>query len=330
MTMVTTNKPWHRLMPLGVLALLMVVTSACVATNQDVGGFSAEASYTLRSGKQLTGDQVVLAYKITLEPDSMVEGDMTLTGNKVRLNGEVDGDVVVVSDRVTVGDTAHVTGDLVVCAKDLQRSDMARIDGEFKEECTNSGRVSARNLLESGWDSWQGSVFFRVSSVIVGALLFGAVAALITTVFPRPLVRMSESVQRSPLTAGGVGFLTMLVAIGLTVVYGISLILLLPVVLMPLVLVGWLVIGVLSLLGWAALASPVGVWVFRMLRMDHQPRMVAAAVGGIVLALLLRVWSVFWFTFWIGLVASIILGSIGLGAVILTRVGTRPFPRPDA
>ena len=83
-------------------------------------------------------------------------------------------------------------------------------------------------------------------------------------------------------------------------------------------------------MGWTALAAPFGVWVFRLLRMDHQPRMVAAAVGGIVLALLLRVWSVFWFTFWIGLVASIILGSIGLGAVILTRVGTRPYPRPDA
>lgn len=330
MTTVTTHTTWHRWVPLGVLALLMMASSACVATNRDVGGFNAKSSFTLESGEQLTGDQVVLAYKITLEPGSIVAGDMTLTGNKVHLDGEIDGDAVVVSDRVTVGDTAHVTGDLVICAKDLQRSDRARIDGEFKEECTNSGRVSARNLLESGWDSWQGSAFFRVTSVIIGALLFGAVAALITAVFPRPLVRMSESVQRSPLTAGGVGFLTMLVAIGLTVVYGISLILLLPVVLMPLVLVGWLVIGVLSLLGWTALAAPFGVWVFRLLRMDYQPRMVAAAVGGIALALLLRVWSIFWFTFWIGLVASIILGSVGLGAVILTRVGTRPYPRPGA
>jgi hypothetical protein len=66
----------------------------------------------------------------------------------------------------------------------------------------------------------------------------------------------------------------------------------------------------------------------RRLGMDHQPRMVSAAVGGITLALLIRVWSVFWFTAWIGILATIILGSVGLGAVLLTHVGTRPYPRP--
>jgi hypothetical protein len=61
---------------------------------------------------------------------------------------------------------------------------------------------------------------------------------------------------------------------------------------------------------------------------DKQPRMVTAAVGGIVLSLLLRLWSVFWFTAWIGVLATAVLGSIGLGTVILTHVGTKPYPHP--
>jgi hypothetical protein len=56
--------------------------------------------------------------------------------------------------------------------------------------------------------------------------------------------------------------------------------------------------------------------------------MVSAAIGGVTLALLLRIWSIFWFTAWMGLLATIILGSIGLGAVLLTHIGTRPYPQP--
>ncbi len=119
----------------------------------------------------------------------------------------------------------------------------------------------------------------------------------------------------------------MMVAVGLTIIYSMSLLLVLPVVLLPFVIVGWLIVGFLSLLGWVALAQPFGVWVVSRFGMDRQPRMVSAAIGGITLALLLRIWSIFWFTAWIGLLATIILGSVGLGAVILTHIGTRPYPR---
>ena len=83
-------------------------------------------------------------------------------------------------------------------------------------------------------------------------------------------------------------------------------------------------LGMLSLLGWMALAAPVGQWVLYRLRRGTQPRMIAAAVGGVVLALGLRVWSVFWFTGWLAGLILLGAGSVGLGAVLLTRAGTRP------
>jgi hypothetical protein len=325
--MVPTERPKrHWLVPFSVFALTILASLACVSQSRDVDGFNFRRNYTLKSGEQRSGDQVVLAYDIKLEPDSLIDGNATLTGNRVTLEAEVDGDVVVVADNLTVGDSAHVTGDLVVCSKNFKQSPVARIDGEVKEECTNSGSVSFTNTVESGWDTWRGSVFFRVSTAIAGSLLFGALAALGTVLFPQPLVRMSESVQQSPVAAGGIGFLTMLVTIGLTVIYSISLLLVLPVVLLPFVIVGWVAIGLLSTLGWVALAQPFGVFLVRRLGMDRQPSMVSAAIGGIALGLLLRVWSVFWLTAWIGLLATIILGSIGLGAVLLTHIGTRPYP----
>jgi hypothetical protein len=324
------SKKWRVFAPFGALALLALSSLACFAEASDVKGFELRRSYNLKGGEQRSGDQAIVAYTINLEAGSSVDGDVTLTGNRVTLDGQVTGDVVVVADRLIVGDGAHITGDLVACTKNVERGAGAQIDGEFRRECRDSGSVSFSRLLNSGWASWQDSVFFRVGGSIVGALLFGALAALITAIFPRHLVRMSESVYRSPVTAGGIGCLTMLVATGLTVVYGISLLLILPLVLLPFVIVGWLVIGLFSLLGWVALAEPFGIYLLHRFGSGKHPRMIAAAIGGVVLFLLIRIWSVFWFTAWIGLLAWMVLGSVGLGAVILTRLGTKPYPHRHA
>ena len=326
-SLVVSRRKRHNLILTGILAMLALIASGCSSDAGDEEGFSLRRSYQLKSGEQLNGDQVVLAIDIDLQSGSQIDGDITLTGNDITLEATINGDVVAVADKLFVGDTAHVTGDLVVCVKDFQPSARARVDGEIKNECTNSGTVSVANVLESGWDSWRGSSFFRISSVFAGSLLFGALAALSALAFPSPLVRMSESVRRSPIRAGGVGFLTMLVAVGLTVLYIISLLLVLPIVLLPFVMVGWMVVSLFSLLGWVAMAVPFGVYLTRLVGMDKQPRMVTAAVGGIALALLLRLWSVFAFTVWVGILATAVLGSIGLGAVILTHVGTKSYPR---
>lgn len=312
------------------LVVLALVVTGCQSSSDDFDGFMITSSYTLGAGEQRTGDQVILAGTIVLETDSVVEGDLTLLGEKVTLNGEVRGEAVTVADRLIIGEGAHIAGDLTICAKSLERSDAARIDGQMREECNQGGRASVGNTINSGWESWRGSVLFRTGAVITGSLFFGALSALLTAILPRSLVRMSESIYRAPLVAGGVGMLTMLAAIGLTVVYGVSLLLILPLVLLPVVILAWLAVGALSVLGWVALAGPFGVALLRRIGLEGQPRMVAAAVGGIALSLLLRVWSVFWLTAWIGLLATTLLGAVGLGAVLLTRVGTRPYPRRDA
>lgn len=308
-----------------VLVGVMLVLSACQSTAQDLDGFSLRSDFTLPAGETRSGDQVIVAQDIALAPGSAVDGDITLMGSRVTAGGQVTGDVIVVADRFVLGDEAAIGGDLVVCAKEFQRSDVAQVGGTIREECTRSSRVSVTRAIDSGWANWRESIWFRLGTAVGGALFFGALAALLTAIFPRPLARMAASVYRAPAVAGGVGCLTILLAVGLSALYGLSLLLVLPVVLLPVVLLGWLVLGVLALLGWVALAQPTGVYVLRRLGVEAQPPMLTAGVGGIVLALLLRVWGIFWFTAWIGLVVAAALGSVGLGAVILTRAGSRPY-----
>jgi hypothetical protein len=323
-----SSRVWRWIIPLGVLVTTLLATLACTGSKVKADGFSLRRDFTLASGSQRSGDQVIVAIKDAyFEPQSMVTGKATIIGSDVVIDGEMADDVVVLADRLVVGENAHIQGDLTVCTNALVRQPGARIDGKLTEECSDGHGVSIASLFESGMDGWRENAVLRFGSMLAGALLFGAVAALVTLIFPRPLIRMSHSMRRSPGTTGGFGCLTILAALGLTMIYLISLLLVLPLVLLPFFVLAWVALGLLSLLGWIALAEPLGNVVLNWLDIDEQPRMISAAVGGVALTLAVRVWGLFWFTSWIGVVLAAILGSIGLGAVVLTRVGTRPFPR---
>ena len=324
----TLRRPFtsHRRMGAALLVLLALLLAACNTTSSGSSAdqVALQRTYRLAAGERQSGDLVVVAQNVSLEAQSTVGGDAAITARNVEIDGTVEGDAVIVAERLTLGPEAELRGDVVACARTFERADGARIFGEVIEECSNPPNVGLEQLLTDAWLSWQASWLLRASSVVLSALFFGALAALGTVLIPRPLACMARTIQRRPWQAGGVGLLTLAIAGGLTVLYGLSLKLIVPVVLLPAVLLGWLVLGMLSLLGWIAWAAPVGQWVFYRLRRGTQPQMIAAAVGGVVLALALRVWSIFGFVGWLAGLISLGVGSVGLGAVLLTRAGTRP------
>ena len=312
---------------LALLVLLALLLAACNTTssaNNSADLVALQRTYRLAAGESQGGDLVLVAERVTLEAQSTVGGDVAITGRTVEVNGEIRGDAVIVAERLTLGPQARLHGDLVACARTFERAESAWVAGELVEECSNSPNLGLDQLLTDAWLSWQASWLLRAGSVVFGALFFGALAALGAVLIPRPLACMAETICERPWQAGTVGLLTLAIAGGLTVLYGLSLKLIVPVVLLPAVLLGWLVLGMLSLLGWMALAAPVGQWVLRTLRRGTHPPMIAAAIGGITLALVLRVWSVFWFTGWLAGAIVLVAGSVGLGAVLLTRAGTKP------
>lgn len=324
-----TPRRWRWLGPLGVVMLLSLATLACGVGIGGADELRLDRTFRLKDGDHRDGDQIVMAYDVDLQSHSVIAGDVTVTANRVDLDAEIDGDVIVVADTLDIGAPAIVTGDVIACVNTLKHNGAAYIGGDLRRECTDDDGVSVTEIVDSGWDIWRDSVFFRLSTLVAGTLLFGAFAALGTVLIPRHLVRMSESVQQDPLTSAGIGVLTMVVAIGLTLIYGLSLRLVVPLVLLPVVVLVWVVLIVLSLVGWVALAAPFGIFLFRLLRIENVPHMITAAVGGMVLALLLRVWSVVWVNAWLGLLATIVIGAVGLGAVLLTRAGTQPYTRPQ-
>ena len=159
-----------------------------------------------------------------------------------------------------------------------------------------------------------------MGAVISGSLFFGALSALLTAILPHVLCPSRSTARRSSPGRGHVDRarrdradrrLWHFAAADSALV-------------LPLVILAWLVIGALSVLGWVALVGPFGVALLRRAGLEGQPHGHGAAVGSVALSLL-RVWSIFWFTAWIGLLATALLSASGW-ARCCSRALARPIP----
>jgi len=306
------------------LALLAVLLAGCSFESDKLGGFRFDDEYRLRAGERVEGDRVWVGSRLEFAPGSQVAGSLTLIGDTVIIGGAVDGDVTVIASDFTFDSTAHVTGDLSYCTDNTHFQAGAHVDGARHEECGSDRRVALGTLTGAG--GWKPSFLARLLGTLGRTLFLGGIAALGTVLFPIRLPRMASAVQRSPVASGGIGCLTLAAAVGITGVYGLSLILVVPLLVLPLFLLGWLALGVALLVGWTAFSQAVGAWILRRLGAPAQPPMVRAALGGLSLGLAVLIWDLFWFTGWIGTLAVMLVSAVGLGAVILTRLGARPYP----
>jgi hypothetical protein len=114
-----------------------------------------------------------------------------------------------------------------------------------------------------------------------------------------------------------------LVAVGLAVVV----IPVLGLVIVPVYLLAALLFFGMTLAGWITVTLVVGDLILRRLQLSTLPPLVITAVGNVALLLVWNVLALTDFTRLLGLLGLIGLGSVGLGAAFVTRMGTKPVHR---
>ena len=292
--------------------------------------------YTLSAGSSVSGDLTVFGGPVTLKEDSSFNGDLTVFGSvdvqegatldgtlvvfgTADIAGTVDGDVFV-AGAVVLGETAYVSGDVSATGAIDQR-DGAVVDGNIapmSEEDFNfvpapfvSPRVHVRTQplwLQGFWATVRAGV-----SVLILSLL----ALIIISVWPQQTERVGRTIEEASLTAFGMGLLVFLVAVIVLTILAIT------ICLSPFAILGWLVIGVGTLMGWVALGLILGKRVLTGIFNQPQPKAVGSAVlGTALLTLVLELTRVFWPIYGI---LVFVLVPLATGAVLLTRFGTMPY-----
>lgn len=274
-------------------------------------------AYTLRSGEVLYGSLVVFGGSVVLESDSRVTEDVAILGGNLEANGQIDGSLVGIGGNLNLGESALVNKDVVVFGANLDRASGATVGGEIINGFSgplysefprgfNLPRldISVNPALQFAW-------------FVLKLFLWAVLAVLLVLFFPKQLDQIGDTAINQVFIAGGIGLLTIMIAPIVLIVLLISLIC------SPLSLLSFVLLAVSWGVGLIALGLEVGKRIAEMFKQEWAPAL-SAGVGTLILIGVLNGLRVV--VPCVGWVFPALAGSIGLGAVMLTRFGSHAYP----
>ena len=307
-----------------VLVLLLALPVTAFAVPLADGRVVLGSDYVLASGETLDGDLVVLGGTAVLEENSMVNGNVFVMGGNLDADGFIDGDLAIMGGNASLGPNAVVDGDVVTLGGNVDPG-LAIIKGKITSEQVfdfpiNFGSTSSYRFPQQfrGFQDFPGfgmSMGTRILMYFFQAFLLAALAALVVVFIPEQTKRVASALTEQPWISGGIGLLTMIVApiliffLFITICFAV------------LGFLGVFILVVAGVFGWIAVGMEVGDRLAKALEREWQP-VLAAAAGTLIVSLVLM--GIGFFPC-IGWLAQFLVGAAGLGAVILTRFGTREY-----
>ncbi len=332
-----------RILPLLLLVALVVVPlQSAGAKGLANGEVIFGQTYLLKSGQTLDGDLVILGGSASIENGATVNGTIALFGGVLSMDGEVTGDVAVVGGTAKLGAHAHIHGDLSTVGTSLDRTDGSQVDGQVFNAETAWGNTSSNGKLPIPFVSVPPlrvlpnlQINFDPLGAVVKTFFqaFGiALLAMVLMLFLAPYAdRVAHAIIAQPLTAGGLGLLTViavpvaLVALGFLSILVITLIVTVPVML--LLAIG---VGMAILFGWIAIGYEIGQRLAKAFHQEWHPSL-AAGLGTFIMTLLVN--GLNNMNIFVGMqcVTSLLPALVivfALGAVVMTRFGTQLVTAP--
>jgi hypothetical protein len=239
----------------------------------------------------------VLGGNVAVGAMGTVEGNVLALDGDIWINGEVQGNAVALGGVVSTGRSGIVGRQVFML-----------------------GRRGIRTLPYSV-ESVRGAFRSRPTGLVSGAitaLAASLLAALVAVLAPTPLAHVRRAIVDAPVTAGVIGTLSLVVgslAAALMIVTCIFI---------PLAVIVAALYTVGALLGWAAIGMLLGDSLLRAVRVDMtQLSWAGALLGTLLLTLAIRLFGLFPGGNAIGTAIGTLTLAVGLGAVALTRFGSR-------
>ncbi|MGB3715466.1 MAG: hypothetical protein WA996_13635 [Candidatus Promineifilaceae bacterium] len=303
--------------------------------NEDVVIFGG--TLVIQKGARVTGDVVAFGSDVTLA--GTVEGDVALFGGSANLGGTVEGDLVIIGSNLVANSAAEVEGDCVLVggnvSSESQGGPNCSAFGDLStitvSAITNLPIIPPLPRLRTPAEASFG-FFGRVGDIAGRSLLFGLLALALAAVAPKHLTQVTDTIKRRPAASGAVGFLTIFAAISLLVIVTILTVILIFVCIgvlgIPIIIGISLLLALGLFMGWVSAGVIFGRWLARVLKLSNRRLTVTAALGTAILTLVAGLLSSLPFLFggWLWTLVVLAITCAGLGAVALTRFGTRNYP----
>jgi hypothetical protein len=272
-------------------------------------------TFRLESGDTLDGNLLVIGGTATISKGAVVNGDTVLIGGTVTSRGTMTGDIVAIGGAVNIEDYAIVNGNLVMIGANLNRSPLAEINGsvsnqspgflDFKGDNKNiempflPTKDPLRNLLNTSLQA----LALSILAVVIGLFL------------PGQMQRVKSTLMQQPLIAGGVGLLTLVLAPIILVLLAIT------IILIPVSAIAIIILALAFLFGFVAVGFEIGERMAQVFKTTWHPS-ISAGIGTLLLSLVTGIAGL---VPCIGWLIGLIVGILGLGAVVISRFGSSKY-----
>ena len=324
------------LMVVAFLACLPMV-SAAASGGAIPGQFVFGQSFTLKNGQTMNGDLMVFGSSATIEEGATVNGNVVVFGGSLTDHGIVTHDVVIFGGTATLGTTAHIYGSLSTLGSTLDRSEGALVDGQVNNGNIHFGNGQYGSVPPAVAPSNPFATFTRfainpfvswVANVFGQSVMLALLAMLLMLFLAQRADRVAHAIITQPLTAGGLGLLTLVaVPVILVALALLSILIITLVITVPMMVIVSLALGVALLFGWIAVGYEVGQRFTKAIHQEWHPAF-SAGLGTFAVTLVAASLSNIPVLSCIGWLVPFLLSMAALGAVLLTRFGTQTVLAP--
>ncbi len=280
------------------------------------GKFVAGGSYTLENGESLDGDLCVLGGFAQVEQAATVDGDVILVGGTLQMDGTVTASIQAAGGTVILGEGSVVGGDIHLMGGKVAGLEGAEVAGEVDRLGEGAFPFAIQGLNLAPKTQFE-NLYVKAFGLPLRSFLWAALAVLAALFLPRPLGYIGKTAANSFLAAGGIGLTSVLAVVVSALLLALTFICLpFSIILLLVFLAAWVV-------GLLAISMEIGERLARLFKQTWAPA-VSAAIGAFLLTLVVN--AIALVVPCLGLIPGFIVGCVGIGAVLLTRFGRRPYP----
>lgn len=277
-------------------ALASSGATSCTASSSQRPSFGSVI--TVKTGKALCGDVTIAGGSVSVQ--GLVRGNILAFGSSILLDGGVSGDIRLFGGSIRFGPGSYVSGNVNLYGSRVDGSKEVHIGGTFDDHSKNTGLF--------GLGAFNLPIWFLLLMLPLGLLY--------ARFFPEHVMFISASVKNQTRRSLMIGLLSALLA------PAILLILIALIISIPLALIVLLVLLIAWTAGTIAICWMLGEQVIRAFTTRPPARYLQVMIGVIMLAVFISLPVIGWIVF-PG------TGIVGIGAVFLSRFGTRLYRRPE-
>ncbi len=322
-----------------ILFLVSLITVSVYASNSDAPRKDDEIifneTYVLKENSILNGNLVAINSTVVVKKNVIITGDVVLIASSINLNAEVNGSLIAFGGIVSLFEETIIHGDLISPGAQTFRAEGSKVFGQIftSETLTIQDYENFDDINFETFQSDQSQLdnFFnqnpvlnpiaQVLWVIFSSFIVSVVSVFVVFIFRKRTQIISNTLQSNLIESGGFGLVTLIIVFPiLTVIFGI---LVFTVILLPISLLVFILMALLTFVGWVMTCIEIGRMVVTALKREWSDAVIAG-IGSFIMTLIITSLNlVFWDIF--GLAIGLIVTSLGVGALLLTRFGSRIY-----